>query len=47
MKISKSKITRNNVHEEEFKTRSNVTGNEEEIKRNKRRTIYVKECRQT
>ena len=32
-KIPKFKVTKNNIHEEEFKTRSNVTGNKDEIKK--------------
>ena len=33
VKIPKFKVTKNNIHEEEFKTRSNVTGDEDEIKK--------------
>ena len=33
VKIPKFKVTKNNIHEEEFKTRSNVTGDEYEIKK--------------
>ena len=32
-KIPKFKVTKNNIHEEEYKARSNVTGDEDEIKK--------------
>ena len=33
VKIPKFKVTKNNIHDEEFKSKSNVTGNEDEIKK--------------